>query len=67
MGRPRAYRLFEALMNITRTLRSLFAVLLAAHSSAGAAHAGNFPLELGNIRSGMSPNNRISRVYPGLE
>ncbi len=35
--------------------------------AAAPSFAANYPLELINIRSGMDPNNRILRAYPGVE
>ena len=56
--------------NYLRTfyLRTFAAMLAIATSGAVVpAYAANYPLELTNIRSGMSPTSRILRAYPGIE
>jgi hypothetical protein len=45
----------------------LLALVLAHLAGAPRAFAANFPLELTNIKDGMSPSNRVSRAYPGVE
>jgi len=55
-------------MGISTNVRAVAAVLVvAAFGSVAPAFAANYPLELTNIRAGMSPNSRIARAYPGIE
>ncbi|MGH9346318.1 MAG: Ig domain-containing protein [Vicinamibacterales bacterium] len=55
-------------MQIPRALHVACALLLVSPLiSARPALAANYPLELTNIREGLSARSRITRAYPGLE